>query len=459
MRRTIDVAMNVSGFADQLHHAGVRTVIRYYNHRNSSVLPTKRLDPPEAEVLADAGLNLMTVFQQRGGAGGHIEDLDAESGSADATRALELAAALGQPEGSAIYFAVDHDFYKQSELNSIRPYFERVREVLGNRYRVGCYGSGTVGGTMQRAGLVDLIWLAGATGWSGTKDMLQTDAWALFQKDLHKTWPGGGFSYDGNVLNPAFPDHGQFVLGSTPASDRDSAPLQATTIMEVTARSGLRVRRGPSTAYEHFTVLPTGSLVHAVSRVGDWVKVDLEGDGQPDGFMHGDYLRILSGGFPLADSSGTRPIDIARAELALDIREVPGGSHNPRIVMYHATTKDGAAADEVAWCSSFMNYCVEQAGMVGTDSKWAMSWHDSRWGLEVTGTPRDGDIVVWRRREQSASGAIKGGHVAFWVGDAGDGVTILGGNQSNRVKISTYPKKGVMPDTNTFYEILSLRRP
>jgi uncharacterized protein (TIGR02594 family) len=461
MQSIIDVAMDVSTFAAELRQAGVRTVIRYYNHRNSSMLPTKRLEKSEAEALADAGLSLAVVFQQRGGRDGNIGDLSQANGAADARRALELADDLGQPEGSAIYFAVDHDYFRRSELEQIRPYFEAVQAQIEGRYRIGCYGSGTVGAFMQRAGLVDLIWLAGALGWSGTRAMLEAGGWTMFQKELHRNWPGGGFQYDGNLGNPAFPDIGEFGLGDMRTAGilvdgAAGAEASSTAIMEVIARSGLKLRRGPGTEFPEITTLPKGTLVAALDSIGDWIKVDLEGDDNADGFMHGAYLRPVSGGLPLPTEPGSRPSAIARAELALDVQEIPGSQHNPRIVMYHASTSTGAAADEVAWCSSFVNYCVEKAGLIGTDSKWAMSWHDVQWGQVVTAAPQDGDIVVFRRRSGGAQGDIIGGHVAFWVSDLGDKISVLGGNQSNRIKISHYPKNGLMGANH--YELLSIRR-
>src|SRR5205823_13988318 len=104
-----------------------------------------------------------------------------------------------------------------------------------------------------------------------------------------------------------------------------------------------------------------------------------------------------------------RPIDIARQELALGVAEIPGPQDNPRIVMYHRTTQGGAADDETAWCSSFVNYCVEQTGLPGTDSKAARSWHDQDWGRVVTPAPVEGDLVVFSRRSPTE----EGGHVGF----------------------------------------------
>jgi uncharacterized protein (TIGR02594 family) len=447
MHAIIDVPSDVGKHAVKLADAGVRTVIRYYNHRNSQILPSKCLSKPELEALTAAGLSVATVFQQRGGSGGNIADLSAEAGKRDATRAVALAESLGQPQGSAIYFAVDWDYYKATDLQQIERYFAEAAKVIGGRYRIGSYGSGAVGRRVRDAGHAQLMWLAGATGWAGTSQALADGSWALFQKHLEVISPVGGFVYDGNIVNPAHADFGQFTLGA--AVSTKAAPVA---LYEVTARSGLNVRAGPGESFRVLSQLPFGAMVSARGQAGPWMELDLQGDGAMDGFGHGAFLRLVSGGLPLPTDLSPTPYDIARAELAFDVREVPGAGSNPRIVMYHATTSDGAESDGVAWCSSFVNYCVEQAGLVGTDSKWARSWHDNGWGRDVTKSAREGDIVVWRRE----GATTKGGHVGFFVSEDDDSIEVLGGNQSNRVRLQRYPKAGKMGAFT--YTLLSIRR-
>jgi len=393
-----------------------------------------------------------------------------------------LAERIGQPAGSAIYFAVDHDYFRSSDLASIREYFAEISAAFGRTYKVGVYGSGTVAKTVLNAGTAELVWLAAATGWSGTRDMLETSAWALYQK-----WPpiDAPLPHDGNSVSPAWPDYGQFTPGTDEVGSGDGG-IPNTVLMEVVARSGLNLRRGPGTQYAVERSIPNGAIIHALSTDGGWVQVDLDGDGWADGHVHGNFLKAVSGGFPVMSlggniglfaavpptpgtpltppTSGTpptpslaaftnfgqvqSPYTIARAELALDIREVPGAGNNPRIVTYHNST--GASAgntDAVPWCSSFVNYCVEQAGMTGTDSQWALSWEG--WGQDVSNDVREGDIVVFER-------VGLGGHVGFVVEDLPDFVKVLGGNQGNRLKISTYPKDGTLGTTR--YKLRSIRR-
>ncbi len=480
MHKIIDTPWRVTSNLDELRARGVETIIRYFNRANSKQLPEKRLEPAEAAAIADAGMTLAVVYQQRGGSGGNISDLDAQSGKADATRAAKQAKQIGQPKGSAIYFAVDWDYFRPSDLKTISEYFVEVRKVLGADYRVGVYGSGLVGKTLKNAGLVDFIWLSMSVGWSGTKALLATDAWALRQIFPEQTVV---LRHDGNELSPAWGDFGQFTPGgavaSAPSDWREDAASSQFALMEVSARSGLNLRRGPGINYGVDFTLAQGQIVQVVSTSGDWANVDVNSDGLSDGYLHSGYLRPVSGGLPLvsaakkntagnwpqwptwpsasgstvaaaAPATATRanvPYSVAQAELALDVREVAGPGNNPRVVMYHKSTNPWSGTDDsVPWCSSFVNYCVEQSGMVGTDSQRALSWKD--WGRSAENDPQEGDIVVFER-------VGKGGHVGFLVADREDSVSVLGANQYNRVRVSTYPKNGKLGETK--YVLRSIR--
>lgn len=456
----IDSAVDVGHLAGDLKKAGVETVIRYYNHRNSKSLPTKRLEKSEANALLEAKLSIAIVFQQRGGKNGKISDLDGASGKADAKRALELASNIKQPKNSAIYFAIDHDYYKVSDLKRILPYFEEISSALDGKYRVGIYGSGAQAKFMMERGLVDLVWLAAAKGWSGTREMLETDEWAIFQKWPPETWQGTSVIFDGNVRNPAWLDYGQFNIEGAVTTvhpyGAEDKPVERG-MMEVAARNGLQIRRGPSEKYNVEDTLAYGTIVHPISRNGDWIQIDRRGDGKSDGYMFGDFLRDVVGGFALQSNSGSTPYEIAKAELDAGVKEISGSKNNPRIVLYHSST--GATGkdtrDAVAWCSSFVNYCVEAAGRTGTDSQWAKDWDN--WGQDSTKSPKEGDIVVFSRKGETKDGKkINGGHVGFFVDESATTISVLGGNQSNRVKISEYPKDG---KKGTFdYKLLSIRK-
>lgn len=455
MHEIIDSASNVGDVAARLFQEGVRTVIRYYNNKNSKQHPTKCLTPSEFGKLVAAGLSVGVVFQQRGGQGGHVDDFAAGKGTRDASRALELAAAIGQPEGSAIYFGVDEDFAKPGELAQIEQYFQEVGAALGGRFRVGVYGSGAVCSRLKAGGLATLFWLPASMGWTGSKAFLASQQWTLFQKFQELRSDIGGFGYDGNLRNPLFPDFGQFGAAATVAPTPVPKREDMIAVFEVAARSGLRVRGGPGEQFDVLQSLPQGKLVHGLGTEAEWVQVDVNGDGIADGFMARRFLKPLAGGLPLPapPALSLTPYAVAQGELAMDVREVAGPQDNPRILLYHRSTNNPAEHDETAWCSSFVNYCVERAGMIGTDSAWARSWHDSGWGQDVTSDPRPGDIVVWSR----SSAKEKGGHVGFFVEQVGaDFIRVLGGNQGNRVRIATYPVDGETGGMR--YKLLSIRR-
>jgi uncharacterized protein (TIGR02594 family) len=104
------------------------------------------------------------------------------------------------------------------------------------------------------------------------------------------------------------------------------------------------------------------------------------------------------------------------------IKEVPENKGKD-ILKYQESTGNGPGSK---WCSSFVNWCLEQAGIEGTNSGRAFSWLS--WGDELTG-PAYGAI-----------GVLKSSHVGFVAGmtEKGD-IILLGGNQSNCVSYKIYP--------------------
>ena len=121
------------------------------------------------------------------------------------------------------------------------------------------------------------------------------------------------------------------------------------------------------------------------------------------------------------------------AKRELGTKEIVGRSHTARIIEYHATTSLRATTDEVPWCSSFVNWCVERSGLRGTRSARARDWLN--WGVPLR-QPRLGAIAVFSRDG--------GGHVGFYVGETERDVRVLGGNQSNAVTQSGYARSRLL---------------
>lgn len=137
-----------------------------------------------------------------------------------------------------------------------------------------------------------------------------------------------------------------------------------------------------------------------------------------------------------AEASEPRWIEYAKSMIG--IKEYAGKENNPKIVAMHATTLLAAKDDETPWCSSFVNWCLIMAGIKGTNSAAAKSW--ATWGQGIL-KPKYGAIAVLK-----GEGDHWIGHVGFYFGQCKDPtkVWILGGNQSNQVKISQFPKSNVL---------------
>jgi len=178
------------------------------------------------------------------------------------------------------------------------------------------------------------------------------------------------------------------------------------------------------------------------------------------------------------------------AKTQVGQKEVPGSKHNPKIVEYHQACTLQASNDEVAWCSSFVNWCFIIAGYImnpgsmnkfltlakysladiaefkksaievnkflvfqmqstiekdeftgrlvklGTRSAAARSWLG--FGTK-TESPQEGDLVCYERGNNGWSG-----HIGFLHKQGVVMNETLGGNQSDQVKISNYPRFAVL---------------
>lgn len=83
---------------------------------------------------------------------------------------------------------------------------------------------------------------------------------------------------------------------------------KALNLYKVIARKGLRLRSDASESAEIVQVLPLGRLVNVLSRKGNWALVDIEGDGNADGFMSLNFLQTENTSQPLSTASGIQTI-------------------------------------------------------------------------------------------------------------------------------------------------------
>ena len=196
----IDTSTNTSDHIPFLRSKGVTAVGRYYSTR-----AWKRITKPEATALSDAGIEIFTVFEDSGN-----PELSADSGIHDAQIALQQATGVGQPQGSAIYFAMEHlpNGYNASHLPGIRNYYRGLKEVLDGKYRLGVYSDGVVCDALLGDGLCEYAWLSASTSFPGTRDFDRSGRWALAQRKVDLNW--SDLSIDTNDAKDEF---GAFRLG------------------------------------------------------------------------------------------------------------------------------------------------------------------------------------------------------------------------------------------------------
>lgn len=134
----------------------------------------KVLQPRHLPVFAKHNLYLFMFFERNA-----LRALQgASAGVEDSSLALEQAAAVKQPAGTAITFTVDTDVNMDDRTSSaaVTAYFEALhgspnyRFGVQSKYMIGVYGSGQVCDRISRAGLAAITVEAGAGGWRGSKE-------------------------------------------------------------------------------------------------------------------------------------------------------------------------------------------------------------------------------------------------------------------------------------------------
>lgn len=197
---------------------------------------------------------------------------------------------------------------------------------------------------------------------------------------------------------------------------------------EVTAGL-LNLRAGPGPDHPAITQLPRGTVIapDLVTSNGDWLHVRVPGTTGLSGWVSARYLGCRHEG---ACGLPTDPSWLTVAMKELGVAEITGDSHESRILEYFGATNLKATDDETSWCSAFANWCLQEAGLVGTGSPAARSWLS--WGTELP-TPRRGCVAVFSR-----PGASWMGHVGFFLADLGGKVQVLGGNQGDKVAVEVY---------------------
>lgn len=130
------------------------------------------------------------------------------------------------------------------------------------------------------------------------------------------------------------------------------------------------------------------------------------------------------------------------------VKEVAGHLDNPVIMSMLKLDGEWPQHDEVPWCSGAMNWWAWHLRLPRSKSLLARSWLEVGTPIELEDATPGWDVVIYKRgggRQPGPENTTAPGHVGLYGGMQGSGkVWTLGGNQSDQVKLSLYPKSRLL---------------
>ena len=135
------------------------------------------------------------------------------------------------------------------------------------------------------------------------------------------------------------------------------------------------------------------------------------------------------------------------AQRFVGIKEVSGSAANSQILAMLKLDQKWPEDDSVPWCSGFTNYVAWLLRLPRSKSLRARSWLTIGEVIELKNAEAGFDVVIFKRGggKQPGPDVIDApGHVGFFAGTEGRNVLVLGGNQSDSVSISSYPKSRLL---------------
>jgi len=129
------------------------------------------------------------------------------------------------------------------------------------------------------------------------------------------------------------------------------------------------------------------------------------------------------------------------AARSLGIREAVGGEHHP-LIQFGFSLCSGyglETPDEVPWCSAWLQVWPWLLGLPRSKSAAARSWLTVGTPIDLDDARRGFDVVILSR-----AGSLTAGHVGLYVEHDAVTVTLLAGNQGNRVSVAAYPRDRIL---------------
>jgi uncharacterized protein (TIGR02594 family) len=138
------------------------------------------------------------------------------------------------------------------------------------------------------------------------------------------------------------------------------------------------------------------------------------------------------------------PFSLAQRFIGLE--EVGGTVDNNQIMAMLRLDAKWPSNDEVPWCSAFVNYICWLSRLPRSKDLRARSWLNIGFGIPLE-KARHNDIIILQRGGGDQPGpevTDAPGHVGFYAGMFGEFIEVLGGNQSDTVKVSRYPRSRLL---------------
>ena len=196
-------------------------------------------------------------------------------------------------------------------------------------------------------------------------------------------------------------------------------------IMTVTAKSGLRVRSGPSTDSEIITTMGEGERLEVVAELDGWIAVTVDDE---DAFISADYAVVEEG----LDTAVTMTellygdgVSNVRVDLCQYAKEFIGNKY----------VWGGVSLTNGVDCSGFTMQIYKKYGIKLPHS----SVSQSKMGTKVSlSEARAGDLVFYAK-----GGTVN--HVGIYIGNG-------------QIVHASTPASGIKVSTATYRPILSIRR-
>lgn len=168
----IDTAAKINAVqAKTLRREGVSFACRYLVPESGNTA-WKAISAAEAQILRDAGLAVLLCWETTA----NRPKSGATAGAADGAEARKLAAAMGVPDGTVVFFAADYAV-PQADYDAVYQYLVAASKAI-YPYSAGLYGPEGIVGAMNERAACEFFWqcVGGSTKFLDCASVIQYES-------------------------------------------------------------------------------------------------------------------------------------------------------------------------------------------------------------------------------------------------------------------------------------------